>query len=465
MVTVVTGWLGFLGLAVLVGGLVVDLLVLPTDAPELTPVRTRLRTWRILSIVALILAAVSALVLRALTLTGGDLASTIGALPAVLTHTHFGAIWTARLIALGLVLLASFASSSSRLARRLALLLAVGIALTTSLSGHAADWGDLTLSAGIDWVHVLGASVWTGGLFSLALVVLVDARDRPPGLLGVLARRFSRLAACSLAVVVLSGSYNAWVQLTVLSALWMTPYGRVLGLKLLVVLGLVWWGAVKRYTAVPGLDRRHAAGLGARLFRLGRLVLRGPSTTARAILPSRLLTYVRWEAVLAVFVFGCTAILIDLTPGRHAIHLRHRLEEEPGSVHVTLSELHASGGVPKGWRFTPPAGDAAHGREVFSRLGCFACHTASGEHFPPASGAGPDLTDVGAHHPAGYLLESILNPNAVIVGGPGYTTADGRSVMPEVGKSASVEDVVDLVTFLSGLRAGAGRSSAKPGVQ
>jgi len=464
VVTVLTAWLGFLGLAVLVGGLMVDLLVLPTDGADLHPVRARLQSWRNLSIVALILATGSALVLRTLTMTGGDLASATAALPAVLTRTHFGAIWTARLSALGLVLLMSFASSA-RLGRWLALLLGVGIALTTSLSGHAADWGDLTLSAGIDWMHVLAASVWTGGLFSLALVVLVDARHRPPGLLGVLARRFSRLAACALAVVVLSGSYNAWVQLTALSALWLTPYGRVLGLKLLVVLGLVWWGAVNRYTVVPRLDRGRAAGVGARLFRLGRLVLRGPSRPARSILPARLLTYVRWEAVLGVIVFGWTAILIDLTPGRHAIHLRHRLEDDPVPVHVTMSELHGSGGVPKGWRFTPPAGDPARGREVFGRLGCFACHTIVGERFPPVSGAGPDLTDVGAHHPAGYLLESIINPNAVIVDGPGYTTSDGRSVMPGVGKSVSVEDVIDLVAFLSSLPAGPGHSSATPGPQ
>ena len=464
VVTVLTAWVSFLGLAVLVGGLVVDLLVLPTDAPDLHPVRARLQSWRMLALVALILATGSALVLRAVTMTGGDLASTTAALPAVLTRTHFGVIWTARLLALGLVLLVTL-TSSTRVGRWLVLLLGVGIALTTSLSGHAADWGDLTLSAGIDWVHVLAASVWTGGLFSLALVVLEDARRRPPALLGALARRFSRLAACALAVVVLSGSYNSWVQLAAVSALWMTPYGRVLALKVLVVLGLVWWGAVNRYTVVPRLDHGHAAGVGARFFRLGRLVLRGPSRPARSILPARLLTYVRREAVLAVIIFGCTAVLIDVTPGRHAIHLRHRVEDELGPVHVTMSELHGSGGVPKGWRFAPPAGDPARGREAFGRLGCFACHTIAGEHFPPASGAGPDLTDVGAHHPAGYLLESIINPNAVIVDGPGYTTSDGRSVMPGVGKNVSVAEVIDLLAFLSSLPDGPGKPSGKPGQQ
>jgi hypothetical protein len=38
---------------------------------------------------------------------------------------------------------------------------------------------------------------------------------------------------------------------------------------------------------------------------------------------------------------------------------------------------------------------------------------------------------MGEHHPAGYLAEAILNPNAVIVEGPGYTGPDGRSIMPD----------------------------------
>jgi putative copper export protein len=39
---------------------------------------------------------------------------------------------------------------------------------------------------------------------------------------------------------------------------------------------------------------------------------------------------------------------------------------------------------------------------------------------------------------------------------------DGRSVMPDVGKSVSMEEVIDLVAFLSSLPAGPGHSSAAP---
>ena len=61
---------------------------------------------------------------------------------------------------------------------------------------------------------------------------------------------------------------------------------------------------------------------------------------------------------------------------------------------------------------------------------------------------GPDLTGVGEHHPAGYILESILNPNAVIVDGRGYTGPDGKSIMPDYQAQLSVTDLIDLVAYL-----------------
>ena len=101
---------------------------------------------------------------------------------------------------------------------------------------------------------------------------------------------------------------------------------------------------------------------------------------------------------------------------------------------------------------TPPAGDAARGRAVFVRLKCFTCHAVDGEGFPPATRPGPDLTDVG-RHPAGNLIESILNPNALIVDGPGYTDDRGLSIMPEYRHSMTVGELVDLVSYLKGLGA------------
>jgi copper resistance protein D len=445
----VSRWIGFAALATLVGGLVLEVVILPWGTSEIDAVRGRLGRLAVICLVMLVATTGAELLTRAETMAGGDLRAAISAIPLVLTRTHFGAIWIGRLVVLALAL--SICRIGSRAARAAALLLAFAVTLTTSLTGHAADWGDFTPSVAIDWVHVMSVSAWTGGLLCLALCVLGQARGWPLALLGRVMRRFSRLAGLCLLTVLATGGYNAWIQLHEVSVLWTTTYGRVLAVKILLFVGLVWWGAVNRYTVVSRLGAGQASGIGERLFRLGRLAILGSARVARQALPSRLRAYVVREAVLVLLVLACTAVLVDSTPARHARHGQHQVMLEPGPFRVTMEELHESGGVPPGWVFVPPAGDAAHGREVFIRLGCYACHRIKGEELPPSSALGPELTGVGQHHPAGYLLESILNPNAVIVQGRGYTRPDGASAMPDFRGQLSVSDLVDLVAYLKSL--------------
>lgn len=126
-----------------------------------------------------------------------------------------------------------------------------------------------------------------------------------------------------------------------------------------------------------------------------------------------------------------------------------------------MAALHAGGGVPAGWRFTPPPGDVATGRDLFAGFGCHTCHVVRGEQFPPFERragdvlAGPELTGTGNHHPAGYFAEAIVNPQAVLVDGPGYIGADGRSIMPDYA-DMSLAELADLVAYLQSLKSGGG---------
>ncbi len=445
-------WGALVALAALLGGLALDLLVLPRRAPELDAVRRRLRSWSLIWIVVLLLTTAGELVVRARTMSGSPLPAALTAVPLVLTRTHFGTIWIVRTAALAFLLLLALVPRSW--ARGVALVVAAGIALTTSLTGHAGDWGDLSIRVLADWAHILGSGAWTGGLGALALLAFRHRPAWPPATLFGVARRFSRLAGLCLLAVVGSGLYNAWVQIRTWPALWGTPYGRVLMAKVLIALGLVALGAANRYAIIPRLDPSHrAGGFGARLFRRAQLVLRGPSRGGQRALPARLTANVAREAALAVAVLACSATLGESTPARHAIragHLAHvDMEREP--VRITMEELHASGGVPKGWMFSPPPGNADRGRQVFSRLECFRCHAVRGEGFPAPSGPGPGLTGMGEHHPAGYIAESIINPNAVIVQGPGYTGPDGLSTMPDYRGDLTAEELIDLVAYLKSL--------------
>jgi uncharacterized protein involved in high-affinity Fe2+ transport len=134
----------------------------------------------------------------------------------------------------------------------------------------------------------------------------------------------------------------------------------------------------------------------------------------------------------------------------------------PGPVRISMEELHQHGGVPLGWRFTVPAGDPTAGRAAFTKLECYQCHAIQGEQFPQTSKdpstSGPDLTGMGGHHPAEYFAESILNPNAVIVMGPGYADAHGLSIMPDYRESMTVAELINMVAYLKSLGGGHGHA-------
>jgi mono/diheme cytochrome c family protein len=127
-------------------------------------------------------------------------------------------------------------------------------------------------------------------------------------------------------------------------------------------------------------------------------------------------------------------------------------------IRISMEELHRGGGVPRGWRFSWPDGDAKKGREVFARVECYQCHEVKGESFPPVgqdpSRRGPALAGMGDHHPAEYFAESILNPNAVILVGPGYTGPDGLSIMPDFRDSLTLAETIDLVAYMRSLTGG-----------
>jgi len=124
---------------------------------------------------------------------------------------------------------------------------------------------------------------------------------------------------------------------------------------------------------------------------------------------------------------------------------------------VSEEELHRNGGIPRGWKFSVPPGDAVRGRELFDELECYKCHAITTEKLPvPLDGKylGPELTGMGRVHPTEYIAESILFPNAVIVDEPGHTGPDGLSKMPSYADSLSVQQWLDLVAYLKSLTEG-----------
>jgi copper transport protein len=249
----VARWALFGALALLVGPLVVRLLVLRgSTVPPLLERRVHLASVLAaflvidVGIVAFVLRASNALQLPIADLPYGDL-------QPFAEKTRFGIAFLVMTIGFGIVaalLLVGWVFERLEL-RWPALAVSIALAAGLSLSGHqATEPNSSSLSELADWLHLVAASVWVGGLASLAFFVWPLAPSlRRTAFLG-----FARLAVLLVAVMVLAGGYLALVRLPEPSDLWETLYGRLLLMKLAIVALALVWGAVHHFVVRPRLE-------------------------------------------------------------------------------------------------------------------------------------------------------------------------------------------------------------------
>jgi cytochrome c oxidase assembly factor CtaG len=141
------------------------------------------------------------------------------------------------LIAL-VVLLFSF---NSRKIEVLITLLALSISglVAPVFESHAASGGSHMLVVGSLVVHVIGLSLWVGGVIALAFLSAHDRAAAVP--------RFSQMALWSAIAVVISGSVNAWARLNFVDA-WNSSYAFVVVGKIIATTVLLLIGYLHRKT-------------------------------------------------------------------------------------------------------------------------------------------------------------------------------------------------------------------------
>ncbi|MDA1256402.1 MAG: copper resistance protein CopC [Chloroflexi bacterium] len=124
-----------------------------------------------------------------------------------------------------------------------ALALAFLLLVPITLVSHAGATPELAFPAQVsDYLHLIGAAIWAGGLFHLALAVLpglhgMEAGDRRAFLAEAIPR-FSVMAILGAAVLGVSGLYSAWAQVTTIPSL-AVPYGITLIVKTAVIVPLL----------------------------------------------------------------------------------------------------------------------------------------------------------------------------------------------------------------------------------
>jgi copper transport protein len=311
-------FLDFLLLLLCVGGVAALVLALGAAATSV-----RMRLFRVLAGLAIALTAVALLgIVFQGAAAGGigigqafswDVASSVA-------ETRFGRFSLARAaIALGIVLVALLAlRAGGRLGRAgtaVAILLGLGLVVTPGFSGHASVSGPVALIA--DAAHVQAAAVWAGGL-AFVVAALALAREQRWPLAAASVPRFSTMAVVSVAILVVAGTINGYLQVRAWRGLWETEYGVLLLIKLGLVLPLLAFGAYNNRYAVPRLR----------------------SQIASAIERRRFMRFASAELAIMAAVVGVTAGLVNAPPARTEIAMDEPHEQEvelgPFMAHMTV---------------------------------------------------------------------------------------------------------------------------------
>ncbi|MGH2452428.1 MAG: copper resistance CopC/CopD family protein [bacterium] len=321
-------WGMFLGAAVLVGGLMVHRVLLPHALgvsgivePPLAGLHHRWRVVSALGVALFILGAsgeLAALATRTAQAAGENVIPALSQLAAGEPTRTALAIKIAAPLALLALLRRRLppAPPTSRLGvvapgaalRFTELTLAAVLLLGITITSHAAATGRL-LPLLADWLHLISAAVWVGGLIHLALVLPPSLRDLGAGaghrLLGPLVERFSNVALVSVSVLVATGVYASLTNIPTLEGVTDTTYGRTLAVKIALVLPLLVIATVNLLSFRPALVDAAGRAAEVRIHALHRLFFR----------------LVRAEVVLASAALLAAALLALLPTARQALAL------------------------------------------------------------------------------------------------------------------------------------------------
>src|SRR4029077_20699676 len=275
----------------------------PSESDELHEIGRRLFHLAVWSLIAALLSAVIWFWLEVASMSGLPVRNTFSASGwgTVLLETQFGRVWQLRLglIATAFVLVASVLAEIKARRALVAVLWLVSVVLLTSLAwiSHAAAATVHPFGVSGDMLHLCAAGFWIGGLVPLTIFL---ARVRASFSLGEtvvrVVRRFSTLSLCCVSVLVVSGISNSWLLVGSIHALFTTPYGRLLFVKLALFRILIGFGARNRFLVK------------------GKL----PKAAADPDLLAQLRRNVLWEACLGVAVGVIVGCLGVTAPARHS---------------------------------------------------------------------------------------------------------------------------------------------------
>jgi len=315
------------------------------------------RRFSLPALLMLLLANIGVLVGQAIDITGGNWAGAFSPslLASLATSGRFGTYWLMRelviIVAIILSLYMLWRKQRPQLVNRLLplinLFLGLALFIAITMSGHAAAASSniLVYSILVDWIHLVAAALWVGGMMYIATIYLpvlgkYSLVERTRSLLTILPY-FSPLAVAGVLLMAVTGPFSATFRLNSWDQFLTTTYGRALLVKIVLVGGLLLTSAIhvgllrprlrkeyKKYNYVVQRLQSHQAATVA-LNSVVKLDGQQASTTTEepdhttkniaqqvklreervARRTRRLMTILRWEPLLGVAVLVCAGLL------------------------------------------------------------------------------------------------------------------------------------------------------------
>jgi copper transport protein len=296
--------ISYIALALLVGPIVVAGFLLPNGEPK--ELRHSLIDWALVFLLTFLGVSVLMLLIQGAKIQR-DMPSP-ELLWRYLTVTQSGNLWIARETygaALALFIWRFAKAETTSNAIRVLAVLTLPLVASRSLTSHAiAVREDTAVIVTADAIHLIGTTVWGGGLIALwrTLYLGWNRWNQPISWMAECVARFSRLALVSVAALIITGFYQSWVHVGNLGTLVNTDYGKVLMFKLSLLLVMLVFGALNFFSTKRMLASSAQQNDGSHSVRRKSLLRLGV------------------ESLIGLLIFCATGLLTVLPPGVHSVH-------------------------------------------------------------------------------------------------------------------------------------------------
>ncbi|MFL5625319.1 MAG: copper resistance protein CopC [Ktedonobacteraceae bacterium] len=314
--------------------------------------------WSLPTLLVLLIANVGVLVGQGMLITGGQIGAALSPqlLNQLTTSGRFGTYWTMREIVIVVALVVGLYMVVAKRRPRainsilpsINLLLGCLLFIAIAMSSHASAVSSnvVVYAVLIDWLHLLAAALWVGGMLYIATIYLPVLRHRSSAeqahSLITLLPYFTPLAIAGVVIMAVTGPFSATIHLNAWQQLLDTAYGRALIVKIILVGALLITSAIHVGYVRPRLRKEYKkytyALEGVTFNQAQQVKLREGRLTNQT---RRLSGILRWEPLLGVVVIVCVG-LMNVFAGTLTPTAAGQSQQPPGKVQAFNTSVHTT---------------------------------------------------------------------------------------------------------------------------